>query len=44
MAKKDQPLDTDYLTEHHDLYDAPQFNENDRDYFFTLNHKYLASI
>ena len=44
MAKKAQPLNTDYLTEHHDLYDAPQFNENDRDYFFTLNESELYEL
>lgn len=44
MAKKIQPIDTDYLTEHHDLYDVPQFNENDRDYFFTLNESELYEL
>jgi len=44
MAKKAQQLDTDYLTEHYDLYDAPQFNENDRDYFFTLNESELYKL
>lgn len=44
MAKKIQPIDTDYLTEHHDLYDVPQFNENDRDYFFTLNESELFEL
>ena len=44
MVKKVKPIDTDYLTEHHDLYDVPQFNENDRDYFFTLNESELYEL
>lgn len=44
MAKKTEQLDTVYLTEHHDLYDVPQFNENDRDYFFTLNESELYEL
>ena len=29
MAKNTHPIDTDYLTEHHDLNGAPKFNEKD---------------